>query len=86
MRLWHGGAGPPLPALASAPRLRSHHLPRTPRSQVCAKAPAQEQYSSQNLAEIVHCFIALGEAPRLRVRWDAWAPGCLLWLLLAPRV
>lgn len=36
------------------------HLPRAP-PQVCAKAPAQQQYSSQNVREIEHCFIALGE-------------------------
>ncbi|XP_031308306.2 maestro heat-like repeat-containing protein family member 2A [Camelus dromedarius] len=30
--------------------------------QVCSKAPAQQQYSSQNLAEIVHCFIALARS------------------------
>lgn len=29
---------------------------------MCTKAPAQQQYSSQNLMEIIHCFIALGEA------------------------
>lgn len=37
-------------------------LPCTPPPQVCTKAPAQQQYSSQNLMEIIHCFIALGEA------------------------
>ncbi|XP_019483814.1 PREDICTED: maestro heat-like repeat-containing protein family member 2A [Hipposideros armiger] len=30
--------------------------------QVCTKAPAQQQYSSQNLMEIVHCFIALARS------------------------
>ncbi|XP_057602467.1 maestro heat-like repeat-containing protein family member 2A [Hippopotamus amphibius kiboko] len=30
--------------------------------QVCSKAPAQQQYSSQNLMEIVHCFIALARS------------------------
>lgn len=33
-------------------------------SQVCTKAPVQQQYSSQNVREIEHCFIALGEALR----------------------
>uniref|UniRef100_A0A8C3YTQ9 Maestro heat like repeat family member 2A n=1 Tax=Catagonus wagneri TaxID=51154 RepID=A0A8C3YTQ9_9CETA len=30
--------------------------------QVCSKAPTQQQYSSQNLTEIVHCFIALARS------------------------
>ncbi|XP_025144976.3 LOW QUALITY PROTEIN: maestro heat-like repeat-containing protein family member 2A [Bubalus bubalis] len=30
--------------------------------QVCSRAPAQQQYSSQNLTEIVHCFIALARS------------------------
>ncbi|KAI4591194.1 hypothetical protein MJG53_002243 [Ovis ammon polii x Ovis aries] len=29
---------------------------------VCSRAPAQQQYSSQNLTEIVHCFIALARS------------------------
>ena len=31
---------------------------------MCSKAPAQHQFSSQNLMEIVHYFIALGEVCR----------------------
>lgn len=46
---------------APAARLCSH---TPPPSQVCTKAPAQQQYGNQNLAEIVHCFLALGEALR----------------------
>uniref|UniRef100_A0A8D1FVC6 Maestro heat like repeat family member 2A n=1 Tax=Sus scrofa TaxID=9823 RepID=A0A8D1FVC6_PIG len=30
--------------------------------QVCSRAPTQQQYSSQNLTEIVHCFIALARS------------------------
>lgn len=33
-------------------------------SQVCTKASVQQQFSSQNVREIEHCFIALGEALR----------------------
>ncbi|KAB0339303.1 hypothetical protein FD754_023997, partial [Muntiacus muntjak] len=33
-----------------------------PMPQVCSRAPAQQQYSSQNLTEIVHCFIALARS------------------------
>lgn len=39
--------------------------------QVCAKAPAQQQYSGQNVREIEHCFIALGEL------WAGLAVGAL---------
>lgn len=49
----------------SAVRLRCHPPSCSPPPQVCTKAPAQQQYSSQNLTEVVHCFIALGEAPRI---------------------
>lgn len=52
------------------------HLPRAPSPQVCTKAPAQQQYCSQNLMEIVHCFIALGEAPSP----SSALPAPLLWL------
>lgn len=38
------------------------HPPCMAPSQVCTKAPVQQQYSSQNVREIEHCFIALGEA------------------------
>lgn len=44
-----------------AARLCSH---TPPAPQVCTKAPAQQQYGKQNLVEIVHCFLALGEALR----------------------
>lgn len=39
------------------------HPPCMSPPQVCSRAPTQQQYSSQNLTEIVHCFIALGEVP-----------------------
>ncbi|XP_042806522.1 maestro heat-like repeat-containing protein family member 2A isoform X4 [Panthera leo] len=48
------------------PQMQLHTIFTELHIQVCAKAPAQQQYSSQNLAEIVHCFIAL--EPRMNVR------------------
>lgn len=51
------------------------HPPCSPPPQVCTKAPAQQQYSSQNLTEVVHCFIALGEAPRIGDRGGAGDPS-----------
>ncbi|XP_045650023.1 maestro heat-like repeat-containing protein family member 2A isoform X2 [Ursus americanus] len=44
------------------PQMQLHTIFTELHIQVCAKAPAQEQYSSQNLAEIVHCFIALARS------------------------
>ncbi|CAI9149032.1 unnamed protein product, partial [Rangifer tarandus platyrhynchus] len=44
-------------------------LPAPP--QVCSRAPAQQRFSSENLAEIVHCFIALdGDEQGGRPRGD----------------
>ncbi|XP_058556580.1 LOW QUALITY PROTEIN: maestro heat-like repeat-containing protein family member 2A [Neofelis nebulosa] len=44
------------------PQMQLHTIFTELHIQVCAKAPAQQQYSSQNLAEIVHCFIALAQS------------------------
>ncbi|XP_042806520.1 maestro heat-like repeat-containing protein family member 2A isoform X2 [Panthera leo] len=44
------------------PQMQLHTIFTELHIQVCAKAPAQQQYSSQNLAEIVHCFIALARS------------------------
>uniref|UniRef100_A0A673U762 Maestro heat like repeat family member 2A n=1 Tax=Suricata suricatta TaxID=37032 RepID=A0A673U762_SURSU len=44
------------------PQMQLHTIFTELHVQVCAKAPAQQQYSSQNLAEIVHCFIALARS------------------------
>lgn len=54
------GGGAPVSLVYTCILLSSCDL--MPPPQVCTKAPAQQQYSSQNLMEIVHCFIALGEA------------------------
>ncbi|XP_073733031.1 maestro heat-like repeat-containing protein family member 2A isoform X2 [Callorhinus ursinus] len=43
-------------------QVRSPHPPCTPAPQVCARAPAHQRYSSQNLTEIIHCFIALARS------------------------
>ncbi|KAB0396545.1 hypothetical protein E2I00_006753 [Balaenoptera physalus] len=42
------------------PQMQLHTIFTELHVQVCSKAPAQQQYSSQNLTEVVHCFIALG--------------------------
>ncbi|XP_044922736.1 maestro heat-like repeat-containing protein family member 2A [Mustela putorius furo] len=44
------------------PQMQLHTIFTELHIQVCSKAPAQQQYSSQNLAEIVHCFIALARS------------------------
>ncbi|XP_004674818.1 PREDICTED: maestro heat-like repeat-containing protein family member 2A [Condylura cristata] len=44
------------------PQMQLHTIFTELHIQVCAKAPAQQQYSSQNLTEIVHCFIALARS------------------------
>ncbi|GAB5576106.1 maestro heat-like repeat-containing protein family member 2A isoform X5 [Prionailurus iriomotensis] len=44
------------------PQMQLHTIFTELHVQVCSKAPAQQQYSSQNLAEIVHCFIALARS------------------------
>ncbi|XP_054977261.1 maestro heat-like repeat-containing protein family member 2A [Sorex araneus] len=44
------------------PPLQLHNIFSELHVQVCSRAPAQHQYSSQNLAEIVHCFIALARS------------------------
>ncbi|XP_006171221.1 maestro heat-like repeat-containing protein family member 2A isoform X1 [Tupaia chinensis] len=41
------------------PQMQLHTIFTELHVQVCTKAPAQHQYSSQNLIEIVHCFVAL---------------------------
>ncbi|KAG3275581.1 maestro heat like repeat family member 2A [Ictidomys tridecemlineatus] len=46
----------PIPQMQLNPIFTELHV------QVCTKAPAQHQYSSQNLMEIVHCFIALARS------------------------
>ncbi|KAF7468119.1 hypothetical protein GHT09_013045 [Marmota monax] len=46
----------PIPQMQLNPIFSELHV------QVCTKAPAQHQYSSQNLMEIVHCFIALARS------------------------
>ncbi|KAM5228684.1 maestro heat-like repeat-containing protein family member 2A [Ctenodactylus gundi] len=44
------------------PQVQLHPIFMELHSQVCSKAPAQHQYSSQNLEEIVQCFIALARS------------------------
>ncbi|XP_008570486.1 PREDICTED: maestro heat-like repeat-containing protein family member 2A [Galeopterus variegatus] len=44
------------------PQMQLHTIFTELHVQVCTKAPAQHQYSSQNLMEIVHCFIALAHS------------------------
>ncbi|XP_037705547.1 maestro heat-like repeat-containing protein family member 2A isoform X2 [Choloepus didactylus] len=44
------------------PQMQLHTIFTELHVQVCAKAPAQQQYSGQNLMEIVHCFIALARS------------------------
>ncbi|XP_055280209.1 maestro heat-like repeat-containing protein family member 2A [Moschus berezovskii] len=44
------------------PQMQLHTIFTELHVQVCSKAPAQQQYSSQNLTEIVHCFIALARS------------------------
>ncbi|KAL6070320.1 hypothetical protein STEG23_008574 [Scotinomys teguina] len=46
----------PIPLMLLHPIFTELHV------QVCTKAPAQHQFSSQNLMEIVHCFIALARS------------------------
>ncbi|XP_058521134.1 maestro heat-like repeat-containing protein family member 2A isoform X1 [Ochotona princeps] len=46
----------PIPQMQLQPVFAELH------SQVCTKAPAQHQLSSQNLVEIVHCFVALAHS------------------------
>ncbi|XP_051009621.1 maestro heat-like repeat-containing protein family member 2A [Acomys russatus] len=46
----------PIPPMLLHPIFTELHV------QVCTKAPAQHQFSSQNLMEIVHCFIALARS------------------------
>ncbi|XP_021482933.1 maestro heat-like repeat-containing protein family member 2A [Meriones unguiculatus] len=46
----------PIPPMLLHPIFTELHV------QVCNKAPAQHQFSSQNLMEIVHCFIALARS------------------------
>ncbi|ELR56904.1 HEAT repeat-containing protein 7B1, partial [Bos mutus] len=44
------------------PQMQLHTIFTELHVQVCSRAPAQQQYSSQNLMEIVHCFIALARS------------------------
>ncbi|XP_022265476.1 maestro heat-like repeat-containing protein family member 2A isoform X7 [Canis lupus familiaris] len=44
------------------PEMQLHTIFTELHVQVCAKVPAQQQYSSQNLVEIVQCFIALARS------------------------
>uniref|UniRef100_A0A8C5KPY9 Maestro heat-like repeat family member 2A n=1 Tax=Jaculus jaculus TaxID=51337 RepID=A0A8C5KPY9_JACJA len=46
----------PIPPMLLQPIFTELH------TQVCTKAPAQHQFSSQNLTEIVHCFVALARS------------------------
>ncbi|XP_059133991.1 maestro heat-like repeat-containing protein family member 2A isoform X4 [Peromyscus eremicus] len=46
----------PIPPMLLHPIFTELHI------QVCTKAPVQQQFSSQNLMEIVHCFIALAHS------------------------
>ncbi|CAO2625359.1 Maestro heat-like repeat-containing protein family member 2A [Lemmus lemmus] len=46
----------PIPPMLLHPIFTELHV------QVCTKAPVQQQFSSQNLMEIVHCFIALARS------------------------
>ncbi|XP_023382885.1 maestro heat-like repeat-containing protein family member 2A isoform X1 [Pteropus vampyrus] len=41
------------------PQMQLHTIFTELHVQVCTKAPAWQQYSGQNLTEVVHCFIAL---------------------------
>ncbi|XP_054426726.1 maestro heat-like repeat-containing protein family member 2A [Pteronotus mesoamericanus] len=44
------------------PQMQLHTIFTELHIQVCAKAPAQHQYSGQNVREIEHCFIALARS------------------------
>ncbi|XP_011509388.1 maestro heat-like repeat-containing protein family member 2A isoform X12 [Homo sapiens] len=44
------------------PQMQLHTIFTELHVQVCNKAPAQHQYSSQNLMEMVHCFVALARS------------------------
>ncbi|XP_011726346.2 maestro heat-like repeat-containing protein family member 2A isoform X4 [Macaca nemestrina] len=44
------------------PQMQLHTIFTELHVQVCNKAPAQHQYSSQNLLEMVHCFVALARS------------------------
>uniref|UniRef100_A0A8C0ZNJ2 Maestro heat-like repeat-containing protein family member 2A n=1 Tax=Castor canadensis TaxID=51338 RepID=A0A8C0ZNJ2_CASCN len=46
----------PIPQMQLHPIFTELHI------QVCTKAPAHHQFSSQNLTEIIHCFIALARS------------------------
>ncbi|KAM7339674.1 hypothetical protein ACRRTK_000289 [Alexandromys fortis] len=46
----------PIPPMLLHPIFTELHV------QVCTKAPVQQQFSSQNLMEIVHCFVALARS------------------------
>ncbi|XP_040087892.1 maestro heat-like repeat-containing protein family member 2A [Oryx dammah] len=65
---WAVGHGPPaggeaqVGLLLVCPSVELTSPPPASPAQVCSRAPAQQQYSSQNLTEIVHCFIALARS------------------------
>ncbi|XP_070279352.1 maestro heat-like repeat-containing protein family member 2A [Myotis yumanensis] len=44
------------------PQMHLHTIFTELHTQVCTKAPVQQQYSSQNVREIEHCFIALARS------------------------
>ncbi|KAJ8781616.1 hypothetical protein J1605_010874 [Eschrichtius robustus] len=44
------------------PQMQLHTISTELHVQVCSKAPDQQQYSSQNLTEVVHCFTALARS------------------------
>ncbi|XP_023382886.1 maestro heat-like repeat-containing protein family member 2A isoform X2 [Pteropus vampyrus] len=44
------------------PQMQLHTIFTELHVQVCTKAPAWQQYSGQNLTEVVHCFIALARS------------------------
>nr|XP_012647029.1 maestro heat-like repeat-containing protein family member 2A isoform X3 [Microcebus murinus] len=44
------------------PQMQLHTIFTELHVQVCAKVPSQHQYSNQNLAEIVRCFVALARS------------------------
>ncbi|CAI9152513.1 unnamed protein product [Rangifer tarandus platyrhynchus] len=44
------------------PQMQLHTIFSELHVQVCSRAPAQQRFSSENLAEIVHCFIALARS------------------------
>ncbi|XP_077011610.1 maestro heat-like repeat-containing protein family member 2A isoform X2 [Tamandua tetradactyla] len=44
------------------PQMQLHTIFSELHVQVCARAPAQQQHSGQNLREMVHCFIALARS------------------------